>query len=273
MSQKIRLFYWSSKVFEKKAKENYGDILSVYIVSKISGKEAIFYNAPASRKQFFKKSYMMAIGSILQYATDKATVWGSGIISQVDTPGAATYCAVRGPLSRKRILELGHSCPEVYGDPALLLPNLYSPEVQKTHDVGIIPHYVDYKKAQKAYDDHLPVIDLMTHDFFATTDQILSCKAIISSSLHGVIVAHAYGIPAIWVQFSDKLSGDNTKYADYFLSVGIDPYDGPLITEMQSKAYFLDLIQQLPSLPTPEKVKEVASQLEKAFPTSYKAAS
>jgi hypothetical protein len=239
----------------------------------VSGKEVVFYNAPASRKKLFKKSYLMAIGSILQYATDRATVWGSGIISKKDTPGAATYCAVRGPLSRKRILELGHSCPEVYGDPALLLPDIYNPNVQKTYDLGIIPHYVDYKRAQEIYGDSLPVIDLMTHDFLATTDQILSCKAIISSSLHGVIVAHAYGIPAIWVRFSDKLSGDNTKYADYFLSVGLDPYNGPLITEIKTNAYFLDLIQQLPSLPTPEKVKEVATQLEKAFPTSYKAAS
>lgn len=273
MSKKLRLFYWSSKVFEKKIKENYGDILSAYIVEKVSGLETVFYNAPASRKKLFKKSYLMAIGSILQYASSKAIVWGSGIISQKDTPGAATYCAVRGPLSRKRILELGHSCPEVYGDPALLLPNLYKPEIQKIHALGIIPHYVDYTAVQETYGDSLPVIDLMTHDFFATTDEILSCKAIVSSSLHGVIVAHAYGIPAIWVRFSDKLSGDNTKYEDYFLSVGLDPYNGPLITEMQTNAYFLDLIQQVPSLPTAEKVKEVSTQLEKAFPTSYKAAS
>ncbi len=273
MSKKIRLFYWSSAVFEKKAKENYGDILSAYIVSKISGKETTFYNAPASRKKIFKRSYLMAIGSILQYATDRATVWGSGIISQVDTPGAATYCAVRGPLSRKRILELGHSCPEVYGDPALLLPELYNPEVLKTHDLGIIPHYVDYKRVQESYGDSLPIIDLMTDDFLATTDQILSCKAIVSSSLHGVIVAHAYGIPAIWIRFSDKLSGDNTKYADYFLSVGLEPYTAQLCTETFTASYFLDLIRQLPSLPTSKKVKEVASQLEKAFPASYKAAS
>lgn len=273
MSKKLRLFYWSSKVFEKKTKENYGDILSAYIVTKVSGKEAVFYNAPASRKKFIKKPYLMAIGSILQYATNRATVWGSGIISKDDTPGAARYCAVRGPLSRKRILELGHTCPEVYGDPALLLPAFYNPSITKNYELGIIPHYVDYAHCKNTYGDTLPVIDLMTDDFFATTDQMLSCKAIVSSSLHGVIVAHAYGIPAIWVQFSDKLSGDNTKYADYFRSVGLAPYTAELLTEPKAQDYLLDKIKELPALPDPVILKKVVDQLEKAFPQSFKAAS
>lgn len=273
MSKKLRLFYWSSKVFEKKPKENYGDILSAYIVSKVSGLEAVFYNAPAARKKLFKKPYLMAIGSILQYATTKATVWGSGIISKEDTPGAATYCAVRGPLSRKRILALGHSCPEVYGDPALVLPRLYAPTIQKKHALGIIPHYVDYKAACKTYGDSLPVIDLMTDDFLKTTDEILACEAIISSSLHGLIVAHAYGIPAIWVQFSNKLSGDNTKYADYFMSVGLTPYTAQLLTEPKTQDYFLKRVKELPALPDMLLLKEVADQLEKAFPKTYRAAS
>jgi hypothetical protein len=40
----------------------------------------------------------------------------------------------------------------------------------------------------------------------------------VSSSLHGIIVAHAYGVPARWVRWRHD-SGDGIKYLDYFQSV------------------------------------------------------
>ena len=227
----IRLFFWSSVTYEHKAAENYGDVLSPYIVAQLSGREVAFYDAPNKKKFWQRKPYLMAIGSIMSHTQTKALVWGSGIISRDDHFSEAQFLAVRGPLSRKRILELGYSCPEKYGDPALLLPQLYTPTVEKTHAIGFIPHYVDYPAVRQQYQDQsdCKVIDLITKDHQATTRQILSCERIISSSLHGVIVAQAYGIPAIWVRFSDKLSGDNVKFFDYFESIGIPPYSGELI--------------------------------------------
>src|SRR5690606_2919216 len=56
----------------------------------------------------------------------------------------------------------------------------------------------------------------------AVVDQIRACRVILSSSLHGLVVAHAYGIPAAWVQFSDKLSGDGSKFRDHAASIGVE---------------------------------------------------
>lgn len=271
MGQHIPLFYWSSKVFENKTQENYGDILSAQIVSWVSGKEVSFYNAPSQRKRWFKKRYLMAIGSIMKYTQPKALVWGSGIISRKDQFSDATFCAVRGPLSRKRIIELGYTCPEVYGDPAILLPLYYAPTIEKKFEYGFIPHYVDQEIAQEWYggESNTTVLNLINDDVFYTTDRILECKKVISSSLHGVIVAQAYGIPAIWVQFSDKLSGDNVKYEDYFLSVGMKPYQPVYVDQKKLPDAYEVLFSEVDTIPDIQKVKEIQIALTKAFPKEY----
>lgn len=259
----IPLFYWSSVLFERKKEENYGDLLSKYIVEKVSGRSVKFFNAPKQKKKWFKKKHLMAIGSIMSYATKKSLVWGSGIISQTDTFGPASFYAVRGPKTRERIIELGYSCPEVYGDPAILLPKYYKPQVDKKYSYGIIPHYIDYEDAVSIYRDNndVKVIDLIGSDVEKITLEILSCERTISSSLHGLIVSHAYGIPSVWVKFSDRLSGDDVKFQDYILSVGIEPYAAVTIT-MDSKE--LDTYHY--QVPLEEKIDSIQNDLIKSFP-------
>ncbi|MCH2489675.1 MAG: polysaccharide pyruvyl transferase family protein [Flavobacteriales bacterium] len=264
----IRLFYWSSVLFENKVAENYGDLLSKYIVEKVSGRKVEFYNAPKKRKALFKPRYLMAIGSIMSYASERAVVWGSGIITKNDRCKNATFAAVRGPKSRERLQELGYSCPEVYGDPALLLSHYYKPHVKKTHRIGIIPHYIDHEQVAAWYanDPSVKVINLIGDDVAAITNEILSCKQTVSSSLHGVIVSHAYGIPSVWTRYSEKLSGDNIKFEDYFLSVGLTPYTGNLVQQAETVTAMEDLVQSQGTPPNEATIKQLQYGLLEAFP-------
>jgi hypothetical protein len=61
--------------------------------------------------------------------------------------------------------------------------------------------------------------------------QLVSCRSIASSSLHGMIFADAYGIPNVWFHLRSNLLKtyclrattfihDHFKYFDYFESVG-----------------------------------------------------
>ena len=142
--KKIPLFYWSEIKFIFKKKENYGDLLSKYLVEKISGKEIKWVHPKKQPWHKWDKKNYVTIGSILHHASKDSIVWGSGIIDNEQTLAKADFLAVRGPQTRKILLDLGYDCPEVYGDPALLLPKYYHPEVNKKYKLGIIPHYHDF---------------------------------------------------------------------------------------------------------------------------------
>lgn len=266
--KKIRLFWWNEPYFMQKSYENYGDVLGKYLVEKITDAPVVFVNPRKWHfKDYFEPIYVTA-GSILAHVNRHCVVWGSGIILKDQVVKPARFLAVRGPQTRKRLLEQGYDVPEVYGDPGLLLPLHYKPEVSKKYKLGIVAHYNDYKTIKPLYENEKDIllIDLMTNDIEATTDLFLQCERIVSSSLHGLIVAHAYGIPAVWVQFSDKPFGDGIKFRDYFESVQLPFYIPALTTEKQALQEFLELFEHHRSLPDPEVIKGLQKGLMEVCP-------
>lgn len=268
INQPIRLFYWSEIKFIHKEKENYGDFLSRYLVEKISGRPVRWVHPKKIRWYKRNKKNYLAIGSIIHHATKKSIVWGSGIIDRKQKVAPADFRAVRGPQTRKYLLEQGYDCPEIYGDPAILMPELYKPEVFKEYEMGIIPHYHDYKIVKELYKDEneILIIDMMTMDVEKITKQIMSCKKTISSSLHGIIVSHAYGIPSLWVKFSDKIFGDDIKYIDYLESVKLQAYEPPFITSKLGVDELKKLLESLPSEVTRKHLEELKRGLMGSSP-------
>lgn len=51
--------------------------------------------------------------------------------------------AVRGPLTAERLAAQGIDGPPVHGDPALVMPWLYTPSTATRYPLGIVPHYAD----------------------------------------------------------------------------------------------------------------------------------
>ncbi len=264
----IRLFWWNEKVIQGKTKENYGDLLGKYLVEKITGKSVGFaWPKKWSVLDYFQPIYV-TVGSILTHVNHKCIVWGSGIISQEYPIKEATFLAVRGPQTRKFLLNLGYEVPEIYGDPALLLPRFFAPKVEKKYKYGVVPHYNDYKKAAKWFESSIDIhlIDMMTTDIESKTIEFLQCEKIVSSSLHGIIVAHAYGIPAVWQKFSDKVFGDDIKYQDYFESVQMEHYHPAIQENGHTMKEIEDLFSFYPNLPNPELVETLRKGLMAVCP-------
>lgn len=204
---------------------NFGDDLNLILIEKISKMKVIPYRYSILGKLGKKKNYL-CIGSILNVLPNQQTeVWGSGVLSdQLSLPAKPVKVnAVRGPLTRQYLIRKGVDCPEVYGDPAILLPMYFKPRTTiKKFKLGVIPHYKDKDQPVVKEYEHskdIQILDMINYGSCQEfIDRICSCEYIISSSLHGVIIADAYNIPNLWVEFSDKVQGAGFKFRDYFLS-------------------------------------------------------
>lgn len=211
------IYVYISKPTGNKCKFNWGDDLNIHLLELISGKKVIPYQCA-----FLKHKHYLCIGSILQWHSKKESiVWGTGLREPSKVCRPFSILAVRGPLTRQNLIEQGINCPEVYGDPALLLPRFYNPQIKQKYELGIIPHFSELKElTDNLRNEKAHIIDVQNYkkwtDFI---DEILSCKVILSSSLHGVIVSDAYNIPNLWTKFTSySAEADGFKFRDYYLS-------------------------------------------------------
>lgn len=202
----IPVFWWTDA-------PNFGDVLSPWLVEHMTSKPVEFADRDLP--------HYVTVGSIVGRASDNSIIWGTGSFgteTKVRLPPKADYRAVRGPLTRQVLANSKISAPAIYGDPALLTPLFYYPDVPVTHEVGVVVRWSekDWKKVE--VDPKIKIINLKTDDIEKTIREFLSCKRIISSSLHGLIIADAYGISNAWRQ-SETGKGGIFKYMDYFASV------------------------------------------------------
>tara|TARA_R100000935_G_C2831583_1_gene165401 strand:- start:1409 stop:2218 length:810 start_codon:yes stop_codon:yes gene_type:complete len=264
----IPLFWWSEVRLMHKQRENYGDLLSKYIIENFTEKPIKWIHPKKQRWYNYSKINYLSIGSIIHHSTQNSIVWGSGIIDNIQEVENADFRAVRGPQTRKFLIDKGYNCPEIYGDPALLLPDFYNPKVKTKYKLGIIPHYNDFDEILNKYGecDDVKIIDMMTLDVEKTTNEILECNQIVSSSLHGVIVSHAYGIPALWIKFSDKPFGNDIKYKDYYDSIQIFDYKSPVYETSMLVKDLLAFFEINCNLPDKNIIKQLKSGLIESCP-------
>ncbi|MDV6226988.1 polysaccharide pyruvyl transferase family protein [Nitratireductor aquimarinus] len=217
--REIKLNWWR----ELSGQNNFGDDLPPILIERLTGKKVTFSK--------LKKCDMISTGSILDLAVKftkerilrrpfhRTLVWGSGSFGTVK-PGYhhLKVSAVRGPLTRQA---LGLSDNVTVGDPALLLPRIID-RPHKKYRWGIIPHIAhqsDPVVADMALQPGSRVIDLARSEPLEIAEEIASCDFVISSSLHGLITADAFGIPNLWMQIGKPLVGGQWKFRDYFESI------------------------------------------------------
>jgi len=225
----VELFHWNPhrprtrhrlvrKVWRATAPvNNFGDLLGPLIAKRMLARQHI-NPARATRD-----ARLLTVGSVLHFARDGDVIWGSGVNGKAP-PNVYQFRtldvrAVRGPLTLQFLRNRGIDSPEVYGDPALLLP-LLLPELQaaaaeKRHALTVVPNLNDRGRfgRRKVMDPRTPVATALT--------RIVQSEFVAASSLHALIVAEAFGIPA---RALTSHTEPDFKYIDYYRATGRDTF-------------------------------------------------
>lgn len=211
----IRLYWWRHPSGRL---PNFGDELSSIIVEWMTGRRVV-HASPI-------RCDLVAVGSVLEHVmnSDRATpapVWGAGFIAAESEcrPDCVVPYAVRGHLSANRI---GGST--AVGDPGLLARHLVG-TVPKRFSIGIVPHFVDRDHPMLDWlESNVPhaVVISPLQDPLDAIAQIAACDYVISSSLHGLVVADSLGVPNRWVTMSDNVIGAGYKFRDHLSCFGLD---------------------------------------------------
>lgn len=199
--------------------ENFGDAMSKDIVEFMLNKKNLSLESKTRKKYVF----LSALGSLFQRNRHtKKTIWGSGSLENVNYyPSILKHYSkldircLRGPLTEKLLIETGvlNNNLGVYGDPGLLVSAMYPLKVQKKYKISVIPHF------KENITTNLHLINARTYDWKFVAKEIAESELVLSSSLHGIIVAEAYGVPAIWIH-NNESHEQIFKFLDYYYSTG-----------------------------------------------------
>ena len=225
--QEVEIFSWNPpwpvlrvwigwRIPWRRPVNNFGDLLGPLIVRALLKQRGLGPEA-------VRPARLLSVGSILHFAQDGDVVWGSGVHGDIPgqqvTARALDIRAVRGPLTRAFLMERGIMAPEIYGDPALLLPavmpELLEEAQRKRHEVTVVPNYLDldqnpgWRLSPKVLNPRAPLMRCLS--------RIAASELVVGSSLHGIVVAEALGIPARLVRSGVEI---DFKYRDYYEGTG-----------------------------------------------------
>ena len=171
-------------------------------------------------------------GSILQWVNPKykGIIIGTGGDDVQYSFNSASVLAVRGKLTHNNFRTHNDYKSVVYGDPGLLMSYVYPNIVEKKYDLGIVPHFVDWntdciKNLRRRFKDnpHVVFISPIGSPKYVI-EQIKKCRHIISSSLHGLIIADAFHIANMRFVNRETMPTYfyDYKFDDYYSSLNIE---------------------------------------------------
>ncbi len=172
-----------------------------------------------------KEANIIGLGSTLGHVPHdwSGVIAGSGFLkdsNELQCYPYANIVGVRGYCSNYRVATW-QDPNRVYGDPGLITPHLLNNCYSPYYDIGIIPHWSDtaLKYDSRFYGPWTTKLINPFQSWRQVVADITNCKKIVTSSLHGTVIADAYGIPRrivpAWSMIHNPSEGGMFKFKDY----------------------------------------------------------
>jgi hypothetical protein len=205
----VKAYWWRER-------QNFGDALAPLLLERFANTSVVWDTV--------SHASIASIGSILEHIPPlwDGYVLGSGKLMEFSRlhlhTKTAKILAIRGPLSAR-----GVPGSFALGDPGLLSNELVGPQ-DKRWDLGIVPHWQDEELAPRFLNlikaPHTCRVINPADDPLFVLRQIGACRRIVTSSLHGMIVADAFGIPRrVEICPLMEKDGGDFKFRDYSASI------------------------------------------------------
>ena len=268
---------------------NMGDLLNELLIRNVFGQDLCRHKPATSelscigsgmdcfmtRNKVYPKWYSTSLNLIAKFTDYPNNVWCTGFIfsESKECPDNMfirdmKFHSVRGELTKLRVERIINTKLDIpTADGGIITPYLFDKPFSKKYNVGVIAHmdeqnHPTFQRILQAYEKSV-FIDLRKEPMTVIED-IASCEIIISSSLHGLIVADSFGIPSKWIKVTDALKGDGFKFHDYYSAFGlqVEPYDmSNLNVKIPTLNNVIDHYRILPQV-----MEEKQKQIYEAFP-------
>ncbi len=210
----IRLFWYRHEA-------NFGDALSALVVRHISGRP-VAWASKGDAELFACGSLMRMVAAGVEAPREpRPVVWGTGCMGPVERGflDRVDVALLRGPVTAA-LLERADTR---FGDPGLLAAEAVGGLPARQDRVGVVPHLTKRGDpalaALAAAEPRVEVID-PAGEPVEVVRRIARCAYVLSSSLHGLVVADACGVPSDWLEPWGQHAHAALKFHDYAASVG-----------------------------------------------------
>lgn len=291
----------SKKIFYTKC-NNFGDELND-VIFKAYSKEGLCHSCNIMKLDYVGVGSILDVGLLVLSSSKGVKTWlknaikqlkclfvfkpivvlSSGISFRYENPQNLRFARkmqfpiVRGKLTASVLKKSGYLKEDVVvGDIGLLASDLLTEKVEKKYSLGVIPHFRDldspliWKILEKTPQSTcINVQDSPVN----VIKKIAECERIVSTSLHGLIVADSLHVPNLWlenpwVHYERPIEDYRFKYNDYYSALGQDDMVPVEINDFCS-SFNLEKIDKLYKM-SAENIENKKSQLRETLDKIFK---